>query len=858
MNEFKATHLAPIKLGHTGENEAVRVTFSLVPFKEEFPGGRPALLVKPPKGGNAYPVALTSEGDTAYWTITAADTAVAGFGQCELQWYAGDTLAKSDKFDFWVVQALEAGAEPPDEPSKRWFDAIQAQIGDLSKLTTKAKDNLVAAINEAARSGGGSGGAGTIDMRVADGYIQYSNDGVTWENLIAVSELKGEAGPQGIPGADGAQGPKGDPGPQGIPGEKGEAGPQGPRGETGPQGERGLKGDAGPQGVPGEKGADGAKGDTGPQGERGPQGIPGAQGIPGETGPQGERGPQGLKGDKGDPGQKGETGSGFVVKGYYGTVSALQTSVKNPAVGDAYGVGASEPYDIYIYDGVTRTWINNGPLQGAKGDPGPKGDKGEPGEQGPKGDTGPIGKTGPQGEQGIQGQKGDPGKDGATGPAGKDGITPTIGANGNWYLGDEDTGKPSRGETGPTGPQGETGPQGPTGATGPQGPQGPAGGNANVTKDAVVGALGFTPIGADDVPVKSVNGATGEVKSTFHVTVTPTGSGYAATADKTAAEVYAAYAAGYAVYAVVKFASVAAPFELPLVAAASVSGTFMLGFGALGSLDPTAKPQYPTVAYTGTEWMAWLGTLARSSDIPTIPTELKNPHSLNIKIGNATTIYDGSAEQTVEITDGGGTNESLGISGASVGQAALVKSVDETGKPTEWEPAALAKADGSNIPSSADIKAKWRSTLQTLPGIILYGKDSDGKILVYTDAACTQAATYLVGMDIADLKNALFVYNHNTYQCVGLQEVAGMPGTYAIPVFARTEVLKTEVIVESIVCDVLGFLGGSVSAPAILSKQIYTRQTLPNVTTADNGKILRVVNGAWAAVELLSAGGASF
>lgn len=82
------------------------------------------------------------------------------------------------------------------------------------------------------------------------------------------------------------------------------------------------------------------------------------------------------------------------------------------------------------------------------------------------------------------------------GEAGKDGITPTIGANGNWYLGETDTGKPSRGatgakgdkgETGATGPQGEAGPQGatgpqgeagsqgPAGATGPQGPQGPAG-----------------------------------------------------------------------------------------------------------------------------------------------------------------------------------------------------------------------------------------------------------------------------------------------------------------------------------------------------------------------------------------------
>ena len=37
---------------------------------------------------------------------------------------------------------------------------------------------------------------------------------------------------------------------------------------------------------------------------------------------------------------------------------------------------------------------------------------------------------------------------------GKDGITPTIGDNENWYLGDADTGKPSRGKEGPRGPAG--------------------------------------------------------------------------------------------------------------------------------------------------------------------------------------------------------------------------------------------------------------------------------------------------------------------------------------------------------------------------------------------------------------------
>ena len=43
------------------------------------------------------------------------------------------------------------------------------------------------------------------------------------------------------------------------------------------------------------------------------------------------------------------------------------------------------------------------------------------------------------------------------GPAGANGITPTIGSNGNWYLGDTDTGKPSRGETGPAGANGTDG-----------------------------------------------------------------------------------------------------------------------------------------------------------------------------------------------------------------------------------------------------------------------------------------------------------------------------------------------------------------------------------------------------------------
>lgn len=82
------------------------------------------------------------------------------------------------------------------------------------------------------------------------------------------------------------------------------------------------------------------------------------------------------------------------------------------------------------------------------------------------------------------------------GEDGKDGITPTIGDNGNWYLGETDTGKPSRGEPGPQGPQGETGPQGEQGPQGPQGEKGdtgPTGADGQPGADGAPGPIGATP-----------------------------------------------------------------------------------------------------------------------------------------------------------------------------------------------------------------------------------------------------------------------------------------------------------------------------------------------------------------------------
>ena len=119
---------------------------------------------------------------------------------------------------------------------------------------------------------------------------------------------------------------------------------------------------------------------------------------------------------------------------------------------------ATAPSEIYI--GKNGNWWRENEDLGisAQGPKGDQGEKGEPGDTGPKGDQGEKGDTGATGPKGDQGEKGDTGATGpkgdqgekgdtgATGPKGdrgekgEPGDTPYIGENGNWWIGNTDTG----------------------------------------------------------------------------------------------------------------------------------------------------------------------------------------------------------------------------------------------------------------------------------------------------------------------------------------------------------------------------------------------------------------------------------
>lgn len=542
--------LEEIKLGRRGENQARKVVFDVLgKWREGYGEGVASLIVQRNGDAQPYPVTVTEEDGALVWLVSSVDTAVAGEGAAELRYTVGDTIVKSQIYKTRVRETLEDSGETPPPAYQSWVDEVLQAAADAETAVSKMP---------------------YVDETTGNWFKWDAAAGAFADTGVAATGPQGEVGPkgdtgeQGPKGDTGATGPKGDTGATGAQGPKGETGatgatgPQGPKGETGargPQGEQGIQGEtgpAGPQGAKGDKGdaftysdftaaqlaaLKGDKGNTGPQGEKGDTGATGPTGPEGPRGPQGEQGPQGQtgpRGEQGPAGPKGETGSGFKVLGYYGTKAALDAAQKaTAAAGDAYGVGTAEPYDIYIFDGITGEFINNGPLQGAKGD---TGERGPQGIQGPKGDPGKDGAKGADGLPGKDGADGAPGKDGTNG---RDGVTftPAINAAGDLSW-SNDGGKANPETVNLKGPKGDTGTRGPAGANGAKGDTGPEGPRGLQGKTGPAGADGKTPVkGTDYFTPTDVNEIAAEAAKKVDISgkLDKTGDGSNVTAAFTAA-----------------------------------------------------------------------------------------------------------------------------------------------------------------------------------------------------------------------------------------------------------------------------------------------------------------------------------
>lgn len=189
----------------------------------------------------------------------------------------------------------------------------------------------------------------------------------------------------------------------------------------------------------------------------------------------------------------------------------------------------------------------------------------------------------------------------------------------------------------------------------------------------------------------------------WYVTLTPDDNGNI-TADKTMAEIEAAYQAGYAVYCIFLFLAIFA--RVPIIAPLTVHrANEQYVFCGVGKIEALVSFQFTLSKNSESgesKWTALQTEIAKKSDIPVayiLPKATANALG-GVKADPATA----DDTQPVRINDSGklvtaagGADISLGIASATVGQTIKVKAVNEQGMPTAWEAADMASGSSGEV-----------------------------------------------------------------------------------------------------------------------------------------------------------------
>ena len=141
-----------LRLGRQGENLARQVRFPAAKYRELYGDGTFALIARRETDSVPYPVSVTADESWVYWDLSDVDTAVAGQGACELQYYVGQVLAKSQTWRTQVYPSLgDAGEDPPD-PYESWVEDVTRTVAlavDEAQAAQSAAEMAQAAAEDA-------------------------------------------------------------------------------------------------------------------------------------------------------------------------------------------------------------------------------------------------------------------------------------------------------------------------------------------------------------------------------------------------------------------------------------------------------------------------------------------------------------------------------------------------------------------------------------------------------------------------------------------------------------------------------------------------------------------------------------
>lgn len=416
------THVRPIigrdiPIGRKGENLARVVDFSdiIAEIKKDYgDSGKIVVLVKRPNEDVPYPAAVVDESDGLTWTPTETDTAIAGRGNAEVDYYVDDVLVKSVLFTTYTHDSIGVSGDTP-EPG---YDYMKQLLDALEKVGT---------------------GIVSVDMNEDSSITFHMSDGTEY----TTEQLKGA---DGDPGADGEPG---------VAGKDGVS-PTVSTSEIDGGTRVTITDGTGEHTFDVMNGLDGGEAATPEIGDNGNWFINGE-----DTGKpsRGETGADGTPGDKGDPGADGADGFSPTVQVTDG--DGTHTVTITDKDGD---------HSFTINDGAD----GEPGEKGADGEPGKNGEDGAPGADGKDGVSPTVKTDSISGgtRVTITDADGEHTFDVLNGKDGGEAATPEIGENGNWFINGEDTGKPSRGADGADGAKGDPGEDGAPGENGTDGKDG--------------------------------------------------------------------------------------------------------------------------------------------------------------------------------------------------------------------------------------------------------------------------------------------------------------------------------------------------------------------------------------------------
>lgn len=118
-----------ILLGRQGENNVSQVVFDLTWLIKKYGDGTAVLVHQRNKDIAPYICTTARDGNTITWTLSNLDTAYDGWGEAELRWTVGTSLAKTLIYKTMVIRSITAGSTIP-APLESWYEQMIAYIDE--------------------------------------------------------------------------------------------------------------------------------------------------------------------------------------------------------------------------------------------------------------------------------------------------------------------------------------------------------------------------------------------------------------------------------------------------------------------------------------------------------------------------------------------------------------------------------------------------------------------------------------------------------------------------------------------------------------------------------------------------------